>query len=197
MPVTHRRGWQGSRRGLLGFAGAGGLLLLARGTRAFARASPASLLANLRVANGGRPFAGDRPLLATVGQQGRDRPDQLHARPPRDGVARDPRDRPGRGVGAADEGRGGNVADDAQGARRGTPHARLDACSDARAAHVHRARSRPAHSTARWQTKQAVVRLLGVDAAFAERSAAPGTDATLVVRTDAKSLIGADAAQRA
>jgi len=38
------------------------------------------------------------------------------------------------------------------------------------------------------ETKQAVVRLLGIDAAFSERSAAPGTEATLVVRTDASAL---------
>src|SRR4029079_5408873 len=40
----------------------------------------------------------------------------------------------------------------------------------------------------RVETKQAVVRLLGIDAAFSERSAAPGTEATLVVRTDASGL---------
>ena len=34
----------------------------------------------------------------------------------------------------------------------------------------------------------AVVRVLGVEAAFAERSALPGAQATLVVRTDAKTL---------
>jgi hypothetical protein len=40
----------------------------------------------------------------------------------------------------------------------------------------------------RTETSHAVVRLLGVDAAFAERSATPGSTVTLVVRTDASGL---------
>jgi hypothetical protein len=187
--VTHRRGhWQGSRRGLLGFAGAGGLLLLARGTRAFAaRGVPASLLGDLRVVNGGRPFAGDRPLLATVGSK--DRTARISFTLARRAAVTlailqtgqvAASEQPTRGAEGTLRtsrkvfGAGDHVVD-------WTPATSL-------APRTYIARISARSLDGKVETKQAVVRLLGIDAAFSERSAAPGTETTLVVRTDASAL---------
>ena len=187
MPVTHRRGWQGSRRGLLGFAGAGGLVLLARGTRAFARASPASLLANLRVANGGRPYAGDRALLATVGSK-RATAQITFTLAHRATVSLTILET-GQGVASEQPTKG------AVGTLRTTRkvlaagrHTLDWTPAPTLVPRTYIARISARSLDGKVATKQAVVRLLGVDAAFAERSAAPGTDATLVVSTDATSL---------
>jgi hypothetical protein len=187
--VTHRKGhWQGSRRGLLGFAGAGGLLLLARGTRAFAaRGVPASLLGDLRVVNGGRPFAGDRPLLATVGSK--DRTARISFTLARRAAVTLAILQTGQGAASEQPTRG------AEGTLRtsrkvfGAGDHVVDwtpATSLAPRTYLARISARPLDGKV--ETKQAVVRLLGIDAAFSERSAAPGTEATLVVRTDASAL---------
>jgi hypothetical protein len=187
--VTHRRGhWQGSRRGLLGFAGAGGLLLLARGTRAFAaRGAPASLLGDLRVVNGGRPFAGDRPLLATVGSK--DRTARISFTLARRAAVTLAILQTGQGAASEQPTRG------AEGTLRtsrkvfGAGDHVVDwtpATSLAPRTYIARISARSLDGKV--ETKQAVVRLLGIDAAFSERSAAPGTEATLVVRTDASAL---------
>jgi hypothetical protein len=187
--VTHRRGhWQGSRRGLLGFAGAGGLLLLARGTRAFAaRGVPASLLGDLRVVNGGRPFAGDRPLLATVGSK--DRTARISFTLARRAAVTLAIQQTGQGAASEQPTRG------AEGTLRtsrkvfGAGDHVVDwtpATSLAPRTYIARISARSLDGKV--ETKQAVVRLLGIDAAFSERSAAPGTETTLVVRTDASAL---------
>jgi N,N-dimethylformamidase len=186
--VTHGRShWQGSRRGLLGLAGAGGLLLLARGTRAFARSAPASLLGNLRIVNGGRPFAGDRPLLATVG--GRDRTARISFTLARRATVTLAILQTGQGAASEQPTKG------AEGTLR-TSHGVFDAGhrtldwtpATTLAPRTYIARISARSLDGRVETKQAVVRLLGIDAAFSERSAAPGTEATLVVRTDASGL---------
>ena len=186
--MTHGRShWQGSRRGLLGLAGAGGLLLLARGTRAFARSAPASLLGNLRIVNGGRPFAGDRPLLATVG--GRDRTARISFTLARRATVTLAILQTGQGAASEQPTKG------AEGTLR-TSHSVFDAGhhtldwtpATTLAPRTYIARISARSPDGRVETKQAVVRLLGIDAAFSERSAAPGTEATLVVRTDASGL---------
>ena len=186
--MTHGRShWQGSRRGLLGLAGAGGLLLLARGTRAFARSAPASLLGNLRIVNGGRPFAGDRPLLATVG--GRDRTARISFTLARRATVTLAILQTGQGAASEQPTKG------AEGTLR-TSHSVFDAGhhtldwtpATTLAPRTYIARISARSLDGRVETKQAVVRLLGIDAAFSERSAAPGTEATLVVRTDASGL---------
>ena len=186
--MTHGRShWQGSRRGLLGLAGAGGLLLLARGTRAFARSAPASLLGNLRIVNGGRPFAGDRPLLATVG--GRDRTARISFTLARRATVTLAILQTGQGAASEQPTKG------AEGTLR-TSHGVFDAGhhtldwtpATTLAPRTYIARISARSLDGRVETKQAVVRLLGIDAAFSERSAAPGTEATLVVRTDASGL---------
>jgi N,N-dimethylformamidase len=186
--VTHGRShWQGSRRGLLSLAGAGGLLLLARGTRAFARSAPASLLGNLRIVNGGRPFAGDRPLLATVG--GRDRTARISFTLARRATVTLAILQTGQGAASEQPTKGAegtlrtshSVFDAGHHTLEWTPAATL-------APRTYIARISARSLDGRVETKQAVVRLLGIDAAFSERSAAPGTEATLVVRTDASGL---------
>jgi len=168
-------------------AGAGGLLLLARGTRAFARSAPASLLGNLRIVNGGRPFAGDRPLLATVG--GRDRTARISFTLARRATVTLAILQTGQGAASEQPTKG------AEGTLR-TSHSVFDAGhhtldwtpATTLAPRTYIARISARSLDGRVETKQAVVRLLGIDAAFSERSAAPGTEATLVVRTDASGL---------
>jgi hypothetical protein len=186
--VAHRRGhWQGSRRGLLGFAGAGGLLLLARGTRAFARSSPTSLLGNLRVANGSRPFAGDRPLLATVG--GTDRTARITFTLARRATVSLAILETGQGAASERPTKGTEGTLGTSRTVFGAGHHTLDwTPAPTLAPRTYIARISARAFDGKIQTKQAVVRLLGIDAAFAERSAAPGTAATLVVRTDAAGL---------
>jgi hypothetical protein len=178
--VTHRRGF-------LGFAGAGGLLLLARGTRALARSAPTALLGNLRIANGGRPFAGDRPLLATVGE--RDRTAHLSFTLARRATVSLAILETGQGAASEQPTKG------AEGTLRtsrkvyGAGHHTIDwTPAPTLAPRTYIARISARSLDGKVETKQAVVRLVGIDAAFAERSAAPGTYATLVVRTDATTL---------
>lgn len=175
------------RRGFLGLAGAGGLLLLARGTRAFARNVPASLLEGLHVANGGRPFAGDRPLLATVGSK--DRTAQISFTLARRATVSLVILETGQGAASEQPTKGaeGTLRTSRKIFAAGrhtlewTPAATL-------APRTYIARLSARSAAGRVETKQVVVRLLGIDAAFGERSAAPGADATLVVRTDAGAL---------
>jgi hypothetical protein len=187
-PVTHRRGhWRGSRRGLLRFAGAGGLFLLTRGTRAFARGGAVSLLGDLRVANGGRPFAGDRPLLATVGST--DRTAHISFTLARRATVSLAILETGQGAASEQPTKGaeGTLRTSRKMLAAGqhtldwTPAATLSP-------RTYIARISARSLDGKVETKQAVVRLLGVDAAFADRSAAPGTGATLVVRTDSAAL---------
>ena len=186
--MTHRRGhWHGSRRGLLGFAGAGGLLILARGTRAFARGAATSLLGNLRVANEGRPFAGDRPLLATVGSK--DRTARISFTLARRATVTLAILQTGQGAASEQPTKGavGTLRTSRKVFAAG--HHTLDwTPAPTLAPRTYIARISARSLDGKLETKQAVVRLLGIDAAFAERSTAPGTEATLVVRTDASTL---------
>ena len=175
------------RRGFLGLAGAGGLLLLARGTRAFARGAPTSLLGNLRVENGGRPFAGDRPLLATVGH--RDRTARITFTLTRRATVSLAILETGQGTASEQPTKGveGTLRTSRKVFASGrhtldwTPSPTLEP-------RTYVARISARSLDGKVETKQVVVRVLGIDAAFAERSAAPSTDATLVVRTDATTL---------
>jgi hypothetical protein len=184
--VADGRGhWRGSRRGLLGFAGAGGLLLLARGARAFARTGP--LLADLSIANGGRPYAGDRLLLATVGTK--DRTAHIAFTLARRATVSLTILETGQGAASEQPTRG------AEGALRTTRkvlaagrHTLDWTPAPALPPRTYIARLTARSLDGRVQTQQAVVRVLGVDAAFAERGAAPGDEATVVVSADADAL---------
>jgi hypothetical protein len=178
--------WRGSRRRLLGLAGAGGAFLLTRGR--IAHASTRQLLSGLRIGNGGAPFAGDNPALTTLS------------------VA------PGRGAAriqftlARRAQVSLQILETGQGARSEQPstvaetslrekdvvlgpgtHSLEWTPAPTLPARTYIARvSATAHGAT--TMSDAVVRVLGVDAAFSKRSARPGDAVTLVVRTDAPSL---------
>ncbi|HEU5362260.1 MAG TPA: N,N-dimethylformamidase beta subunit family domain-containing protein [Gaiellaceae bacterium] len=179
--------WRGSRRRLFGLGAAGGLWLLARGTRALAGARPTGLLAGLRVGSGGRPFAGDGPLLATLGSTRQTA--QLSFTLARPAVVSLSILQTGQGVASEQPAKG--VESSLSTMRRrlaAGPHTLDWTPPAALPPRTYVARVSARSSDGRTQTSNAVVRLLGVDAAFAERSAAPGSPVTLVVRTDAKAL---------
>ena len=178
--------WRGTRGRLLGLAGVGGLWLLTRGARA--QAASRALLTGLRVRNGGVPFAGDGPQLATLSvAPGRGAAKIEFTLARRAEVALQILET---GQGVASEqpstvaetslrtrelvlGAGTHVLD-------WTPASTLPART-----YIARVTARAGETTTR---SDAVVRVLGVDAAFAQRSARPGDPVTLVVRTDAQSL---------
>jgi N,N-dimethylformamidase beta subunit-like protein len=179
--------WRGTRARLLAVAGTAGIAALVRGNRAFGRIP--NVLSGLRVRSSGAPFAGDGATLATVSAaQGRG---TAHigfalARP-----ARVTLDILSTGQGVASE-QPSTVAETSLrekslSLRAGshelawTPPAGIAART-----YVARVTATPAHGKP--QTARVVVRVLGVDAAFAVRSVTPGESATLVVRTDAQSL---------
>jgi hypothetical protein len=181
------RGWRGTRRRLLGVGAAGGFVLLARGRSALAGARPLGLLGDLRVGSRGRPYAGDGPLLATVG--GTRRTARLSftlSRPA--GVS----------LAILETGQGAASEQPAKGVEStlGTTASRLGAgrhtlewtpaATLPPRTYIARISARAADG--RTETSQAVVRLLGVDAAFTARSATPGSPLTLVVHSDARTL---------
>ena len=180
--------WRGTRARLLGLAGAAGGWLLAHSGPA--QALSRQLLGPLHVRNGGAPpFAGDGPRLTTVSLV------------------------PGRNVARIEFALMRrarvelNILETGQGIASEQPstvaETSLRTKSTVLGAGSHTLEWTPAPTlpprtyiarvTAQAsgvpaQSKDAVVRLLGVDAAFAARSAAPGDPITLVVRTDAKQL---------
>jgi hypothetical protein len=180
-------GWRGSRRRLLGLGAAGAFWVLGRGTRALAGTRPSALLAGLRVGSGGRPYAGDGPLLATLGSTRRTaRVSFTLARP---AVVSLSILETGQGVASEQPAKGAESSLGTTRKRLAAGRHTLDWTPPAALpprTYVARISARAADG--RTQTSNAVVRLLGVDAAFAERSAAPGSPVTLVVRTDAKTL---------
>jgi hypothetical protein len=178
--------WRGTRRRLLVLAGGAGAVVL-RGA-GVARGSVDPLLRSVRVASTGQPFAGDRPALATIGGPGR-RSARLHFE-----------------LGArADVTL--NVLQTGQGALSEKPvsvaASSLGSTERVLGVGAHTLDWVPppnlpprtyilqlTGTSALGQTEsvKTVVRLLGVDAAFAQRSAQPGQRVTLVTRTDANAL---------
>jgi hypothetical protein len=179
--------WRGTRRRVLGLAGVAGLGLLGRTAPAGARNRP--LLSDLQ-ARSGEPFAGDHPTLTTVSIAPGRNAARLRftlARPAR--VSLDILET-GQGIASEQPSAGakttlGNAHTVSLGAGTHeltwTPAATLPA-------RTYIARVTASAAGGKPMTGQAVVRVLGVDAAFGVRSIRPGEAATLVVRTDAKSL---------
>jgi hypothetical protein len=177
--------WRGSRRRLLGLGVVGGAWLLGARTRAASGAGP--LLSDLRIANAAGRFAGDGPLLATVG--GRRGGAQLtFTLRRRASVALSILET---GQGAASE-RPVAVGTETLGTvqrtfgpgrhtLQWTPAQNL-----APRTYITRVSARTADGAV--QTLHAVARVLGIEAAFAQRSATHGETATLVVRADARML---------
>jgi hypothetical protein len=179
--------WLGSRRKLLGLAGVGGLWLLARGQGALARADRTTLLTALRVANEGLPWAGDGPHLATVANP--DGAARLTFTLARRATVTLSILETGQGVASEQPSKGAeaSLGTSRRTFGRGThtlvwrPPANL-----APRTYITRVSARAADGKTQWT--QAVVRLLGIDAAFSQRTAAPGETANLVVRARTKSL---------
>lgn len=175
--------WSGTRGRLLAVAGSalGGLVV--RGGRAL---GAARLLAGLQVGNGGRPYAGDGPHLATLGPT---RPTaRLHftlAR--RSRVTLDVLET-GQGVASEQPAAGAQsaigeqvvVLDSGTHQLNWTPAPTLPART-----YILRL---TAQSGVRVDRAHVVARVLGVDAAFGSRSARPTDALPLVVASDAKTL---------
>jgi hypothetical protein len=180
--------WSGTRRRALALAGTGAALSALR--VAAARAG-GPLLSGLVVDNGGRPFSGDSERVTTLGAV----PNPVEARL-RFRLARRSRvtlDVLQTGQGVASE-QPVSVAASALAKQQATfgpgVHEfvwRPDPALPART-YILRLTATPLLGLGHAASARAIVRLLGVDAGFATRSAQPGDTATLVVRTDATSL---------
>ena len=178
--------WRGSRGRALGLGGLGAVWLLTRG-RAFA--APRRLLSGLTVTNEGLAYAGDNSAFATVSplaHRATARFDFHLARRATISLSI-----LATGQGASSERpsvvaettlrRQDLVARPGNRTLRWTPPPTLPA-------RTYIARLTARTPGAPTQTLHTVVRVLGVEAAFSERSALPGDQVTLVVRTDAKKL---------
>ena len=180
--------WSGTRRRLVALAGAGVAASLGRVTEALG-AGP--LLSRFSVGNGGRPFAGDTVHLTTLGTaSGRTAARLQFALSHPSTVVLEVLQT---GQGAASE-KPVAVGQTALTSRTVSLHAgehelewKPPATLPARtyilkvSAHPRRGRANPADA-------RAVVRVLGVDAAFAMHTAKPGDTVDLYVRTDASNL---------
>jgi hypothetical protein len=196
VPLTSVRGhqsdiehapWRGTRGRLFAVAAVGGAWLLARGpaARAFSR----RLLTTLRVANDGAPFHGDGPLLTTLSPVRGRTAARLAFGLERHATVTLSILETGQGVASE---KPSTVAETAL---------RAKTVKLARGEHVlswepptslpprtYIARISAQANREPLQSMHVVVRVLGVDAAFAGRSAVPGAPVTLVVRTDARTL---------
>jgi hypothetical protein len=178
--------WRGTRGRLFGLAGVSGLWLLSRGR--VANAASRQLLSGLRIGNGGAPFAGDGPSLTTLSvAPGRGAARIQFSLAQRAKVSLQILET---GQGAASE-QPSTVAETSlrekdvvlgagQHSLEWTPATTLPART-----YIARVSATAGGTTT---TSNAVVRVLGVDAAFSQRSARPGDAVTLVVRTDAPAL---------
>jgi hypothetical protein len=177
--------WIGSRRRLVGLAGAAIAALLG-GRRADAGRS-AGLLGGLRVSNEASPWAGDGPLLATIGG-GRGGARLTFTLTRRATVSLSILQT---GQGAASERPTAGTESSLGTSRRilgPGRHTLVWQPPAGLAPRTYIARIQAVAPDGAKESTQAVVRLIGVDAAFAERSALPGTAVTLVVRTDARAF---------
>lgn len=185
--MTIRGGsWHGTRRRLVGTGGVLWLGLLTRPLRALAGTRP--LLGDLGIRSSEAPFAGDERLLTTVSGASGHASARLRFTLTR--RARVSLDILVTGQGVASE-QPSTVAQTTLNDRTVRLGAGRHELSWAPPAGLP-ARTYIARLTATaggtTETAQAVVRVLGVDAAFGVRSVTPGEQATLVVRTDAQSL---------
>lgn len=186
---TAGRAWSGTRRRLLALAGGAGATLLARtsGARG-ARDAAGPLLSSVHVATNGPPYAGDRTALATIG--GPERPSARvgFTLASRASVSLQVLQT---GQGAVSE-RSVPVSEatlsDQQVVLGPGRHTLEWAPPTTITARTYILKLTGASQSGRVQSASTVVRVLGVDAAFAERSARPGDRVTLVVHTDARTL---------
>jgi hypothetical protein len=188
-PAERRSGdqWRGTRRRALALAAAGGAFLLARTGTALGSAK--RLLDGLRVSGPGAPYAGDGPALATLSSASRRGAARFSFVLGRAASVSFEILETGQGVASE---RPSTVAETSLrsgtsrlGAGRHTLEWTPPVTLPART-YIARVTARSAGAPA--ESLHAVVRVLGVDAAFTQRSVLPGQPATLVVRTDARRL---------
>ena len=180
------RPWRGSRGRVLGLGGLGALWLLTRGR---AEAASRGVLRGLTVVNEGLPFAGDGPSFATVSMRASRATARFDFQLARRAIVSLSILETGQGAASEQPSTVAEttlreqdlVASAGYRTLRWTPPASLPART-----YIARVTARAAGHPA--QTMHAVVRVLGVEAAFSTRSALPGDRCTLVVRTDAKTL---------
>ena len=179
-------GWRASRRRLLGLAGGAVVALLTRSSRAFAAHVP--LIGQFRVAAPGRPFVGDTATLATLGGADRRRATFRFTLSRRAAVSLQVL-QTGQGVASENAvpvakstlSERTSVLEPGHHVLEWTPPAALPART-----YIVNVGAELANGKA--ETARAVVRIVGVDMAFAQRSAVPGEAVTLVVNTDAREL---------
>jgi hypothetical protein len=182
--------WRGTRARLLGAAATAGAWVLAHGGPAQALTRSRELLSALRVRNvGAPPFAGDGPRLTTLGIAPGRNAAQIEFTLSRRATVSLSILETGQGVASEQP---SSVAETSRReksvvlgpgahALEWTPATTLPART-----YIARVSAQVGHGPL--ESRNAVVRVLGVDAAFSERSAVPGQPVTLVVRTDAKSV---------
>ena len=175
-----------SRGRLLGLGGLGAIWLLTRGR---AQAASRGLLSGLSVANEGLPYAGDGPRFATVST----RPSRTTARfdfhLARRATVSLSILATGQGVASEQPSVVAETTLREQDLVAGAGHRTLRwAPPPSLPARTYIARLSASAPGVPTQSLQAVVRVLGVEAAFAARSALQGARATLMVRSDAKAL---------
>jgi hypothetical protein len=167
-------------------AGGAGAALLSRVGPARAAFEP--LLTSVRVASDGHPYAGDRAALATIGGPGR-RSARLHFTLNRRANVSLEVLQTGQGAVSEKSVPVATAALSENETMFGPGSHTLDWVPPANLPpRTYILRLTATSTDGRTQTEKTVVRLLGVDAAFAKRSVRPGDRVTLVTRTDAKSL---------
>jgi hypothetical protein len=180
------RPWRGSRARLLGLGGLGAIWLLTRGR---AEAASRGVLRGLTVANDGLPFAGDGPRFATVSTRAPRTTARFEFQLARRATVSLAILKTGQGAASEQPAPGAETTLGSQETVVGAGHRTLRWTPPASLPpRTYIARISAHASGGPTQTLHAVVRVLGVEAAFAGRSALPGDHPTLVVRTDAKTL---------
>src|SRR5689334_21108036 len=179
-------GWRATRRRALGLAGGGVLALLTRGSRALA--APTALIKNFRLAAPGPPCAGYTSSLAALSGATRRRATVHFALIRRAEVS----------FGVLQTVRGPASEFPVAGAQSTLTARKTTLGPGAHTLQWEPPSTLPArtyivrltadHADGESETAHGVVRIVGVDAAFAERSAMPGDPVTLVVNTDARTV---------
>jgi N,N-dimethylformamidase beta subunit-like, C-terminal len=180
--------WSGTRRRLLALAGLGAVGSLARLPAGLA-ATP--LLSRFRIGNGGHPFAGDTVNLTTLGPSGGRTAARLRFALSRPSVVTLEVLETGQGAASEKPVSVGQSELSAQRAILGAGEHELEweppANLPART-YILRVSAQPRRGHAAPGVTHAVARVLGVDAAFAQRTAKAGDTVDLFLRTDAAQL---------
>lgn len=180
------RSWRGSRARLFGLGGFGALWLLTRGR---VQAAQRALLSGLSVSNEGAPYAGDGPGFATLSTTTERATARFDFRLSHRATVSLNILATGQGVASEQPSVVAETTLRQNEVVLGAGHRTLRwTPPPALPARTYIARISARAPGLPKQTLHAVVGILGVEAAFAARSVRPGDRATLVVRTDARTL---------